>query len=347
MFAQAHYPSEPLRPEELDAYLSKGWFRMGQHIFTCAYIGLDEQVYRVHWLRVLLKGFKDDKAFQKLSRLNSKFSLSIQKANITPEKEALYRNYRQCISFEPSDSLEDLLYGGSEIKIYNTLEATIYDGDKLIAVGFFDIGKESAAGISCFYDPAYKKHSLGKYLMYLKMQHCKDQEIDYFYLGYFAPGCKAFDYKLNISSRSMEYYDIGSEKWHGMAFWDATSGSIEETGQKLIAFQHELGKAGIENQLFRYSYFQVNLFRGLQGYELFDYLMLVQLFKSSPDIVNPLVVYDFRDCQYHLLHCISIGRPHEIRLHPEEYSAHILKIKTIIHSSSNIKELVEVVGKIF
>ena len=81
--------------------------------------------------------------------------------------------------------------------IYNTHEINLFDGEKLIAVGYFDIGTRSAAGISSFYDPSYKKYSLGKYLIYLKMEYCQKMGFEYFYPGYFVPGYKAFDYKLS------------------------------------------------------------------------------------------------------------------------------------------------------
>lgn len=347
MYAQAHFPSEPLTPGELDQYLSKGWFRMGQSIFTTTYIELNHQIYRVFWLRILLDEFTQNKTFQKLSRLNSKFRLSIQQATVTPEKEELYNTYKSGITFEPCATLESLIFSDSEFNIYNTLEITIHDGEKLIAVGYFDIGENSAAGISCFYDPAYKKYSLGKYLIYQKMLYCKNQHMQYFYLGYFTPGCRAFDYKLDIGKKSIEYLELGSEKWYTMDDWDGVSGSIAETMEKLTTLQHHLNTINIENQLLLNRYFQVNLYKELQGLELFDFIMFVCCFRFNPDVVNPIVVYDIRDQQYHLLHCISLGKPEEQYDHTEDYSAHLLKITEIIYSAKNPERLVEWIHKTF
>lgn len=344
MFAQAHYPSKPLTPEELDQYLSEGWFRMGQTIFTCTYLGVHKEVYRVIWLRVVLEGFIHSKRLEKLSKLNCRFNLKIQQASITPEKEELFSRYKSGITFDASPSLEQLLYGDSEHNIYNTLEIDLYDGDKLIAVGYFDIGKNSAAGISCFYDPEYKKFSPGKYLIYQKMMYCKSQKMSYFYLGYFAQGYSAFDYKLEIGKDSMEYFDLSSQQWHGMNAYNATIGSIEETKEKLTALQQHLTSVNIENRLFRYSYYQANLFTDFQGYELFDYNQFVYCFPFHPEEVNPIIVYDLRDQQYHLLNCISIARSDEPNDHIEEYSAHLLKIAAIIYSTPNVKELAELMA---
>ena len=83
----------------------------------------------------------------------------------------------------------------------------------MIAAGFFDLGKMSAAGITCIYHPAYKKYSLGKYLMYLKMAFCKEQQLQYFYPGYVVPGYNSFDYKLEIGKSAIEYFDTYTGKW--------------------------------------------------------------------------------------------------------------------------------------
>jgi len=314
---------------------------MDQTIFTCTYLHLENQIYRVYWLRVALGNFAGNKTLQKISKLCSKFEVRIQNASITPEKEELYSTYKTGVAFQPSESLEKLLFNGSELNIYNTFEITIYDEKKLIAVGYFDMGKDSAAGITSFYDPAYKKYSLGKFLIYKKMLYCKSQQISYFYPGYFAPGCKAFDYKLEFGKDMMEYYDLGSGEWISMEKWYSMKGSIEENKQKLLDLQHQLSAVNIENRLYRYSHFQVNMFRELHGYELFDYLFFVYCFKFDPEVINPIIVYDLRDGQYHLFKCISVGKLKVENDNPEEYSTDLLKIAGTYYSSNSAQEMAE------
>ncbi len=89
----------------------------------------------------------------------------------------------------------------------------IYDNGNLIGAGVFDLGKKSAAGISSFYDPDYKKFSIGRYLIYKKIAYCKKNGYDFFYPGYFVPGIKAFDYKLEIGKESLEFYDMNNDEW--------------------------------------------------------------------------------------------------------------------------------------
>ena len=189
MFAEIHYP-ENLLPEDLDKYLARGWFRMRQNIFTTNFLHFNQQFYSAIWLRIVLDDSILDKKYNALRKLNKEFRTEIKKScinSISAEHEALYQSYSQTVAFEVSTSLHELLIGKQAYNRFNTHEINIYDGGKMIAAGFFDLGKTSAAGITCIYHGEYKKYSLGKYLMYLKMDFCKQQRLQYFYPGYVVP----------------------------------------------------------------------------------------------------------------------------------------------------------------
>ena len=99
------------------------------------------------------------------------------------------------------------------LSFFNSWVMNLYDEDKLIGVGVFDIGKKSAAGVVSFYDPDYKSHSIGRYLIYKKIEYCKQRRLDFFYPGYFVKGIKAFDYKLEIGKDCLEYFDMSRRLW--------------------------------------------------------------------------------------------------------------------------------------
>ena len=202
-----------IKPKELDAFLALGWFRMQQTIFTTDILHFYGQVYNAVWLRVNLNDFYPDKKYRALRNKNSRFKTEITNAVITPAHENLYNSYTENILFETAPSLHGLLYGNSTADVYNTFMINVYDENKLIGCGFFDLGEKSAAGISSIYDPAYKKYSLGKFMIYEKMLYCKDKNFQYFYPGYFVPGYPLFDYKLEIGSAALEYFDTNNKQW--------------------------------------------------------------------------------------------------------------------------------------
>ena len=59
-FAEKHYP-EVLLPEDLDAYLEKGWYRMGQTIFTTHFLCFDKGFFSAIWVRLDLQNFSFNK----------------------------------------------------------------------------------------------------------------------------------------------------------------------------------------------------------------------------------------------------------------------------------------------
>lgn len=202
-----------ITPEQLDHLLALGWFRIQQTVFTTDILTLDGEVYNTIWLRVRLKGFQQDKRCISLRKKNNRFTTEIKKAIITEQHEKLYSAYKESVSFESASSLHWLLYGNSNNDAFNTYVINVYDNEKLIAAGFFDLGKSSAAGICSFYDPAYKKYTLGKHIIYEKILYCKQENFDFFYPGYFVPGYSRFDYKLEIGRSALEYFDSHKKEW--------------------------------------------------------------------------------------------------------------------------------------
>ncbi len=202
-----------IEPDQLDRFLSIGWFRLQQNIFTTDIVYFNNEPYKAIWLRVRLQNYLPDKKYFALQKKNARFKTEILKAAIKPEHDALYERYKKSITFNSSPNLQWLLYGNSIRNVYDTYMINMYDGNTLAGLGFFDLGNTSAAGISSFYDPAYKKYSPGRYMIYKKMLYCKERRLKYFYPGYFVPGYARFDYKIEIGKGSLEYWNTYSKTW--------------------------------------------------------------------------------------------------------------------------------------
>ena len=83
----------------------------------------------------------------------------------------------------------------------------IYDGDKLIAVSYFDLGEQSMASLLGLYDHAYNKLSLGTYTM-LKEPNTADAPAEWFTPG--TSSTSPIDYKLKLGP--MEHYTV-NKRW--------------------------------------------------------------------------------------------------------------------------------------
>ena len=203
-----------LEPDQLDAALSLGWFRIQQSLFTTDELEFGGLIYEAIWLRVHLPAFEPDKKYTTLTRKNAGFHTEISKAVITSEQEALYAAYKNHLPFEASSSLHTLLLGEDRQNVFNTRMINMYAGDRLIGTGYFDLGRQAASGIVSFYDPAYKNYSLGLFMIYEKMFYCKREGFAWFYPGYFVPGYPMFDYKKKLGKGALAFYDRQQNTWY-------------------------------------------------------------------------------------------------------------------------------------
>ena len=324
---------------------------MGQTIFTTNFLNFRNSFYSSILLRIPLPEYTADKTEQKLLKRNARFRMDVGQAFITPDKEHLFSAYKKNISFEASSSLNTLLYGKANYNIYHTSEICLYDHDKLIAVGFFDVGETSAAGISSFYDPAYKKYTLGKYLIYLKIAYCRKLGLKYFYPGYFVPGYSLFDYKLDIGKPVLQYLDFPSLEWKPLDQFRLMSSPLHLMQEKLRGLQAILSDAGVESRLMKYEFFDANLIPELEGIVLFDFpvfLICSGLSEETP------VVYDIRDGQFHLIRCKSVWASNTATDSKDVYSSHVCKFDHGLFSNEHSQAMASMIlrelqseGKLF
>lgn len=214
MFEEFIQPDQ-LLPEQLDEVLSLGWFRMGPSIFTTEFITFDQKIFRTLWLRLVLPTYQHSSTFRKLEKRNPDFRIECKPLQLDDRHHLLYRQYRQAMSFQMSPTINNLLYGwdqGSD-SIFDTQQLELYEGDELVGCSFFDCGDQSAQGISSFYHPDYEKHSLGRYMIYLQIDFCKQLGMQFYYPGYFVPGYPHLDYKLKIGTRCLEFLHPHQNRW--------------------------------------------------------------------------------------------------------------------------------------
>jgi len=196
----------------LDVYLEHGWYRYGSNIFTIDYFSEEEIIYNVHWIRYHTTAVLLNNQTQKLIKKNKHFAIQIRPFENNAEIENLHALYLEQIDFVSSPTIEALL-DDPFVSVYDTQIIEIRDKETLIAAGIFDVGEKSIAGIKNFYDPAYKKFALGKYLMLLKLRFCIEKNIPWYYPGYIVPGNRRFDYKLFIDKAATEIFLPNENKW--------------------------------------------------------------------------------------------------------------------------------------
>jgi leucyl-tRNA---protein transferase len=295
-----------------------------------------------------LLNIEKSKTQQKIEKLNAKFRVEIQIANPTEQHEALFRKYRKSMTFEPAPSVKNLLYGHQEnratLRIFDTVEINVYDEDKLIATGFLDLGEKSAAGISCFYDSDYRKYSLGKYLMYLKIDFCKKNGFQFFYPGYFAPGYPLFDYKLDLAKPTLQYLDLVTDAWIPFKEFDSSRIPINLIVEKLRTLSEILDSRGVKNDFKFYDFFDADMIHNLNGMGLLDFPVFIFCFDLDADSpLLPMVIYDVRDKQFHLILGTKVYKSIFEESPEEHYNTYLLQISRFLYTGEVAEEMAEVI----
>lgn len=192
--------------EYLDDLLANGYFRMNQHMFTTYVAGTEDSAFWVFWLRIIIpqiKGIENHKVANKCQHFAVECAPLTE---ITQEMQELAQLY---VKTRPFETEFQLSYFADEngLSEFDTQVVTVRHEGKLIAMGFFDLGKYAIMGLKNIIHPDYGKYSLGKFLMIEKIRFCKTQAIIYYYPGYISTDTTRFDYKVFPSEKHVEIYN--------------------------------------------------------------------------------------------------------------------------------------------
>ncbi|MFM8913039.1 MAG: hypothetical protein ACKOE6_09015 [Flammeovirgaceae bacterium] len=204
-----------LTGHQLDELLALGWYRMHQTVFTCSHIG-QEELYRVHWLRYQVNQITARASHRKIKSRCQSFRTVIQDFSEIPKEHlALHALYRASINFDGAESIQECLFGDGDThhNIFNTQCISVFDGDTLIAGGYFDVGEIAAASILHFFHPNYARYSLGKWMILATLQYMQKNNLQLYYPGYVVEGVPKMNYKLFLGSAHAQYFDPEDFQW--------------------------------------------------------------------------------------------------------------------------------------
>ena len=79
--------------------------------------------------------------------VESRFTVTYGHAQPNANKEALYAQHKARFKGFIHNTLTDYLSAGFQGTVFDTREVCVYDGDRLIAVSYFDLGEQSMASL--------------------------------------------------------------------------------------------------------------------------------------------------------------------------------------------------------
>ena len=184
-----------LPPSTYHAFMNRGFRRSGKVVYQpmCA------TCRQCMPIRTRVAEFKPGKSHRRCLRRNADLTVAINPLEPTQEKFELYCRY-QTQRHGDTNSLDwptfvDFLYDSP----VDTLEFSYRDpAGRLLAVGICDVCDESLSSVYFYYDPEEMRRGLGTFGALHELQWCAEQDIAFYYLGFWIADSDAMGYKATF-----------------------------------------------------------------------------------------------------------------------------------------------------
>ena len=167
-----------------------------------------DQIYRPHCeacnacqsIRVLTQGFKPSRSQRRLLRKNEHLSVKTS-SSIQQNYFELFERYINTLHSDGSmyPAKEEQFYDFIKTGISEQLFMEVWDSDKLVNVAVTDVLHDGLSAVYTFYDPDYRKSSMGMYSILQQINLCLSQGRPFLYLGYQIDDCQKMNYKTKFS----------------------------------------------------------------------------------------------------------------------------------------------------
>lgn len=196
----------------MDQAWATGWRHFGRHFFRYStQQSQDGDLQTITPLRIDLASCTLTKSQRRVLNKNAGLRTEISPAVIDDELRALFQRHKQRFTHNIPDTLETFLGPDPARGPCECRMVRVFDGSRLIAASFLDIGQHAASSVYGLFDPADSRRSLGTYTLLLEIHHSRATGLHHLYTGYATREPSLYDYKKQF--RSTEYLDWGAGGW--------------------------------------------------------------------------------------------------------------------------------------
>ncbi len=176
--------------------VQRGWRRFGKYYSRPQCDGCSE----CKSLRIDAKNYTFSKNARRTFKKNIDTVFTIQEPTISNEHIALYEKYHKFMEKEkgwknykirPDNYYELYMAGAGKFG----KEILYYIDGKLVGVDLVDFLDDAISSIYFYYDPDFRRFSLGRYSIYIQIQLAKNFNLRWIYLGYYVKDCPSLNYK--------------------------------------------------------------------------------------------------------------------------------------------------------
>jgi arginyl-tRNA--protein-N-Asp/Glu arginylyltransferase len=198
--------------EIMDKVWAAGWRHFGRYFFRySSQPGQQGGAQTITPLRIDLASCSFSKSQRRVLSKNADLRHDIAQAVLDDDLRALFQRHKQRFTHNIPDSLETFLGTDPVTGPCDCRMVRVFDGPRLIAASFFDVGREAASSVYGIFETEYARRSLGIFTMLLEIQHCRESDLRWLYPGYATHEPSAYDYKKQF--RGTEYLDWNTGEW--------------------------------------------------------------------------------------------------------------------------------------
>jgi arginyl-tRNA--protein-N-Asp/Glu arginylyltransferase len=207
---------ERLSKAELDEHLAGGWFRVGRRLIRGDHLDVDGELVPAVWLRKDLRDLRwSPSNRRRVRRALGRYRVTVGPAVPDAAHEAVYAAY---LTVAPGDRAPTArAFLGEEPgapargPAFDTREVALWDGDRLAAFHWCDVGERGVMSLLGAYDPAFADDSLGLVSLLLEAEWAAAEGYRWLYPGYVLPGQRSMAYKLRLAP--VEARDPSAGRW--------------------------------------------------------------------------------------------------------------------------------------
>ncbi|OYW72117.1 MAG: hypothetical protein B7Z37_25835 [Verrucomicrobia bacterium 12-59-8] len=198
--------------EVMDQVWAAGWRHFDKYFFRYStQQAEDGGLQTITPLRIDLVSFSPSKSQRRVLSKNADLRTEIVPAAIDDDLRALFQSHKQRFTHNIPDTLETFIGPDPALGPCECRMVRVFDGPRLIAASFFDIGHQSASSVYGLFEPEHSRRSLGIFTLLLEIQHCRAANLRHLYSGYATQEPSVYDYKKQF--RSTEYLDWTQGEW--------------------------------------------------------------------------------------------------------------------------------------
>jgi arginine-tRNA-protein transferase len=201
----ACFVASELDAREISALLATGWRKFGVVFFRPACPDCSACTP----LRVNVRDFSMSRSQKRVWRKNADLTVRFVSTKYRAEYFELYHRHSKK-RFGQEVEIEEFL------QLFHTpscpgLVSEYRLHGRLIGAGYLDLGIDCLSTVYFVFDPDFAGRSPGIFSLLAEIGHARALGLDWYYLGYFVPGCPAMGYKDRLHPR--EHLDWNTGLW--------------------------------------------------------------------------------------------------------------------------------------